>query len=102
MLHRARYNALLLCSAATIGLAAVSGEASAAEKRAFDIGAQPLATALMAFGNQSGVAVVAPGGLTLQLNADNLTNNRYWSTAGNNLLGVGLPRQIKLTARVAL
>ena len=44
----------------------------------------------------------APGGLTLQLNADNLTNNRYWSTAGNNLLGVGLPRQIKLTARVAL
>jgi iron complex outermembrane receptor protein len=45
---------------------------------------------------------VAPGGLTLQLNADNLTNERYWSTAGNNLLGVGLPRQFKLTARVGL
>jgi iron complex outermembrane receptor protein len=43
---------------------------------------------------------VTPGGLTLQLNADNLTNERYWSTAGNNLLGVGLPRQLKLTARV--
>lgn len=41
-------------------------------------------------------------GLTLQLNADNLANTRYWSTAGNNLLGVGLPRQVKLTARLAL
>ena len=45
---------------------------------------------------------VTPNGLTLQLNADNLTNKRYWSTAGNNLLGVGLPRQVKLTARVGL
>ncbi|MDQ3074849.1 MAG: TonB-dependent siderophore receptor [Pseudomonadota bacterium] len=43
-----------------------------------------------------------PKGLTVQLNADNLTNHRYWSTAGNNLLGVGLPRQVKLTARVGL
>ena len=41
-------------------------------------------------------------GLTLQLNADNVTNARYWSAAGNNLLGVGLPRQVKLTARLAL
>lgn len=45
---------------------------------------------------------ITPHGLTLQLNADNLTNKRYWSTAGNNLLGVGLPRQVKLTARVGL
>jgi len=45
---------------------------------------------------------VVPNGLTLQLNADNLTNKRHWSTAGNNLLGVGLPRQLKLTARVGL
>ena len=45
---------------------------------------------------------IAPQGLTLQLNADNLTNERYWSTAGNNLLGVGLPRQVKLTARIGL
>lgn len=45
---------------------------------------------------------VTPKGLTLQLNADNLTNKSYWSTAGNNLLGVGLPRQVKLTARVGL
>ncbi|MDQ3077626.1 MAG: TonB-dependent siderophore receptor [Pseudomonadota bacterium] len=45
---------------------------------------------------------VTPNGLTLQVNADNLTNARYWSTAGNNLLGVGLPRQLKLTARVGL
>lgn len=41
-------------------------------------------------------------GLTLQLNADNVTNERYWGAAGNNLLGVGLPRQVKLTARLAL
>ena len=45
---------------------------------------------------------VTPNGLTLQLNADNLTNLRYWSTAGNNLVGVGMPRVIKLTARVGL
>lgn len=45
---------------------------------------------------------VASGGLTLQLNIDNLTSERYWSTAGNNLLGVGLPRQVKLTARIGL
>jgi iron complex outermembrane recepter protein len=41
-------------------------------------------------------------GLTLQLNADNVTNERYWGAAGNGLLGVGLPRQVKLTARMAL
>lgn len=41
-------------------------------------------------------------GLTLQLNADNVTNERYWAAAGNNLLGVGAPRQVKLTARLAL
>lgn len=45
---------------------------------------------------------VGKDGLTLQLNADNLTNKRYWSAAGNNLVGVGLPRQVKLTARVRL
>lgn len=39
------------------------------------------------------------GGPELQLNADNLTGKRYFSAAGNGLLGVGLPRQIKLTAR---
>lgn len=45
---------------------------------------------------------VTEHGMTLQLNVDNLTNERYWSTAGNNLLGVGLPRQVKLTARLGL
>jgi iron complex outermembrane receptor protein len=43
-----------------------------------------------------------PGGVTLQLNADNLTNERYWSAAGNGLLGVGMPRTVKLTARISL
>lgn len=43
-----------------------------------------------------------PTPITLQLNADNLLNKRYWSAAGNNLLGVGLPRQVRLTARVGL
>ena len=41
-------------------------------------------------------------GLTIQLNGDNLTNARYYSAAGNGLLGVGLPRQVKLTARIGL
>lgn len=38
-------------------------------------------------------------GPEFQLNADNLTGKRYYSAAGNGLLGVGLPRQVKLTAR---
>lgn len=41
-------------------------------------------------------------GLTLQLNADNVTDANYWGAAGNGLLGVGAPRQVKLTARLAL
>lgn len=40
--------------------------------------------------------------MTLQLNADNLFDKRHRSAAGNNLLGVGLPRQVKLTARIPL
>jgi outer membrane receptor protein involved in Fe transport len=48
----------LLCGSAAIALS-WSGLALA-EERAFDIQAQPLATALMAFGNQSGHAVMAP------------------------------------------
>lgn len=40
--------------------------------------------------------------VTFQLNADNLTNKTYWSAAGNSLLGVGMPRQIKFTTRLAL
>ena len=40
--------------------------------------------------------------ITFQLNADNLTDETYWSAAGNGLLGVGLPRQVKFTTRVAL
>lgn len=41
-------------------------------------------------------------GLTVQLNGDNLANKRYWSAAGNSLLGVGLPRQVKVTVRLGL
>lgn len=41
-------------------------------------------------------------GFELQLNADNLTGKRYFSAAGNGLLGVGLPRQVKLTARYGI
>ncbi|WP_394652749.1 TonB-dependent siderophore receptor [uncultured Sphingomonas sp.] len=40
--------------------------------------------------------------VTFQINADNLTDERYWSAAGNTLLGVGLPRQVKVTTRIAL
>lgn len=41
-------------------------------------------------------------GLTLQLNGENLTNRRYYAGTGSNLLSVGLPRTVKLTARVSL
>lgn len=39
--------------------------------------------------------------LTLQLNVDNLADKRYWSNAGNGLLGVGMPRTVKLAATMA-
>ena len=51
-----------LCGSAAIALTAWSGLAQA-EERAFNIEPQPLATALMAFGSQSGHAVMAPMGL---------------------------------------
>lgn len=37
---------------------------------------------------------------TFQAVVDNLADKDYWSTAGNGLLGVGLPRTLKLTARM--
>lgn len=41
-------------------------------------------------------------GLTVQLNGENLTDKRYWAGTGSNLLSVGLPRTVKLTARIGL
>lgn len=38
--------------------------------------------------------------ITYQLTVDNLTDRDYWSTAGNGLLGVGLPRTLKASMRV--
>lgn len=37
---------------------------------------------------------------TVQAVLDNATNNNYWSTAGNGLLGVGAPISLKLAAKV--
>jgi len=37
---------------------------------------------------------------TFQAVIDNVTDKDYWSTAGNGLLGVGLPRTLKLTAKM--
>ena len=37
---------------------------------------------------------------TFRLTVDNLTDKDYWSTAGNNLLGAGLPRMIKASMRI--
>lgn len=39
---------------------------------------------------------------TFQAVLDNVTDENYWNSAGNNLLGVGLPRTLKLTAKVDL
>lgn len=38
--------------------------------------------------------------LTLQANVDNATDRDYWSSAGNGLLGVGLPRSVRLAAKL--
>jgi iron complex outermembrane receptor protein len=35
--------------------------------------------------------------VTAQLNVDNVTNEKYWNSAGNGLLGVSLPRTTRLT-----
>jgi len=37
---------------------------------------------------------------TFQAVVDNVTDKDYWSTAGNGLLGVGLPRTLKVTAKM--
>ena len=37
---------------------------------------------------------------TFQAVIDNVTDKNYWSTAGNGLLGVGLPRTLKLMAKM--
>lgn len=38
--------------------------------------------------------------ITVQANLENATDLRYWSTAGNSLLAVGLPRTLKFSAIV--
>jgi iron complex outermembrane receptor protein len=38
--------------------------------------------------------------LTLQANIDNATDLDYWSSAGNGLLGAGLPRTLRVAARL--
>ncbi|MBL8555984.1 MAG: TonB-dependent siderophore receptor [Phenylobacterium sp.] len=40
--------------------------------------------------------------LTGQINVENLFDKGYWSTAGNNLLGVGAPRTVKVTISAAI
>jgi iron complex outermembrane receptor protein len=40
--------------------------------------------------------------VTLQANVENATNRDYWATAGNNLLGAGSPRTLRLAAKFEL
>jgi iron complex outermembrane receptor protein len=40
--------------------------------------------------------------VTFQANVDNVTDKDYWSTAGNGLLGVGLPRTFRFAMRVEI
>ena len=40
--------------------------------------------------------------VTLQANLDNATDRDYWATAGNNLLGTGAPRTLRLAAKFDL
>ncbi len=37
--------------------------------------------------------------VTLQANVDNLTDESYWATAGNGLLGTGAPRTLRVAAK---
>lgn len=48
------------------------------------------------------LTVVAGKKTTWQLNVDNVTDKDYWSSAGNGLLGVGMPRTIRLGVRMEL
>ena len=41
-------------------------------------------------------------GLTAQINADNLTDKRYWAGTSTNVVSTGVPRQIKLTLSLGL
>jgi iron complex outermembrane recepter protein len=40
--------------------------------------------------------------LEVQLNVENIADKSYYSATGNGLVGVGLPRQARLTARIAI
>jgi len=40
--------------------------------------------------------------VTLQANIDNLTDESYWATAGNGLLGTGAPRTLRVAAKIDL
>lgn len=40
--------------------------------------------------------------VTFQVNAENITGKNYWNSAGNGLLGVGLPPVIKFQVRTSL
>ena len=44
--------------------------------------------------------VIAGNRTTFQAVLDNATNKNYWGTAGSNLIGVGAPRMLKVTARM--
>ena len=38
----------------------------------------------------------------MSLGVENVFDKGYWSTAGNNLIGVGAPRTVKVTFSAAL
>jgi iron complex outermembrane receptor protein len=40
--------------------------------------------------------------VTLQANLENATDRTYWATAGNNLLGTGAPRTLRVAAKFDL
>ena len=76
----------------------------------FHVGARPVNSLNQAF--VDGYTTLSLGGaydfqvdrtpMTARVNIDNVTNERYWNSAGNGLLGVGLPltATFSLTARL--
>lgn len=81
----------------------LSGSAVAQQAKAFNIPAQPLADALVQFGYQSGLQVVADGGLTASVRSPGVTGTLPPSEALARLLaGTGLVYRFTNATTVAL
>ena len=95
--------AAIAINGAIVAAPFVSGSAVAQQARAFNIPAQPLADALVQFGYQSGLQVVADGGLTASVRSPGVTGTLPPAEALARLLaGTGLVYRFTNATTVAL